>query len=68
MKAITFEDELGANPIVGEIPSELVEQAQEYHHQLSTRSRSTTTNDERVPRDETSVTADMLSVRSARRR
>src|SRR3982751_540258 len=26
MKAITFEDELGANPTVGEIPEELVEQ------------------------------------------
>src|SRR5437870_4802698 len=34
MKAITFEDELGAHPTVGEIPAELVEQAQEYHHQL----------------------------------
>ncbi len=34
MKSITFEDELGANPTVGEIPSELLEQAQEYHHQL----------------------------------
>jgi elongation factor G len=34
MKAITYADDLGANPEVREIPAELVEQAQEYHHQL----------------------------------
>ncbi|MFL6066859.1 MAG: elongation factor G, partial [Gaiellaceae bacterium] len=34
MKAITYADDLGANPEVREIPVELVEQAQEYHHQL----------------------------------
>src|SRR2546422_3523885 len=34
MKAITWSDDLGTAMDVGEIPAELVEQAQEYHHQL----------------------------------
>jgi elongation factor G len=34
MKAIEYTDDLGQNFEVGEIPAELVEQAQEYHHQL----------------------------------
>jgi elongation factor G len=34
MKAIEYTDDLGQNYEVGEIPAELVEQAQEYHHQL----------------------------------
>jgi elongation factor G len=34
MKAITYEDELGQKFSVGEIPAELAEQAEEYHHQL----------------------------------
>jgi elongation factor G len=34
MKAITWEDDLGMKMEVGEIPAQLVEQAQEYHHQL----------------------------------
>jgi elongation factor G len=34
MKAIEYTDDLGQNIEVGEIPAELVEQAQEYHHQL----------------------------------
>ncbi|MDQ5821132.1 MAG: GTP-binding protein, partial [Actinomycetota bacterium] len=34
MKAITYEDDLGEKFEVGDIPAELVEQAQEYHHQL----------------------------------
>src|SRR3989449_9118476 len=34
MKAITWSDALGTAMDVGEIPAELVEQAQEYHHQL----------------------------------
>ncbi|HEV8248754.1 MAG TPA: elongation factor G [Gaiellaceae bacterium] len=34
MKAITWGDDLGMKMDVGEIPSELLEQAQEYHHQL----------------------------------
>jgi elongation factor G len=34
MKAITYEDDLGEKFTVGEIPAELTEQANEYHHQL----------------------------------
>jgi len=34
MKAITWGDDLGMKMEVGEIPAELAEQAQEYHHQL----------------------------------
>jgi elongation factor G len=34
MRALVYQDELGTNYEVEEIPSELVEQAQEYHHQL----------------------------------
>ncbi len=34
MKAITYADDLGTKMDIGEIPAELVEQAQEYHHQL----------------------------------
>jgi elongation factor G len=34
MRAITYGDDLGTKMDVGEIPVELVEQAQEYHHQL----------------------------------
>jgi elongation factor G len=34
MKAVVWEDDLGTNMTVGEIPAELVEQANEYHHQL----------------------------------
>jgi elongation factor G len=34
MKAITYHDDLGQNMEVGEIPAELLEQANEYHHQL----------------------------------
>src|SRR6476469_364278 len=34
MKAVVWEDDLGTNMTVGEIPAELAEQAQEYHHQL----------------------------------
>jgi elongation factor G len=34
MKAVTYEDDLGTKMSTGEIPAELVEQAQEYHHQL----------------------------------
>jgi elongation factor G len=34
MKAVTWDDELGTNFTVAEIPAELVEQAHEYHHQL----------------------------------
>jgi elongation factor G len=34
MRAITYSDDLGTNMDVGEIPAELLEQANEYHHQL----------------------------------
>jgi len=34
MKAITYNDDLGQNMEVGEVPAELLEQANEYHHQL----------------------------------
>src|SRR5947208_1725846 len=34
MRATTWSDDLGTTMETGEIPSELVEQAQEYHHQL----------------------------------
>ena len=34
MRAITWEDDLGTKMDVGDIPPELTEQAQEYHHQL----------------------------------
>jgi elongation factor G len=34
MKSITWGDDLGTKIEVGEIPAELAEQAQEYHHQL----------------------------------
>ena len=34
MRAITYADDLGTKMDIGEIPAELAEQAQEYHHQL----------------------------------
>jgi elongation factor G len=34
MRSLTWEDELGEKVDIGEIPAELLEQAQEYHHQL----------------------------------
>ncbi len=34
MRSLTWQDELGEKVDVGEIPAELTEQAQEYHHQL----------------------------------
>src|SRR3954451_11508315 len=34
MRAITWSDDLGTKMDIGEIPAELAEQAQEYHHQL----------------------------------
>jgi len=34
MRSLTWEDELGEKIEVGEIPAELTEQVQEYHHQL----------------------------------
>jgi elongation factor G len=34
MRSITYADDLGTNPEIGEIPDQLSEQAHEYHHQL----------------------------------
>jgi elongation factor G len=34
MKAVTWADDLGTKMEIGDIPAELTEQAQEYHHQL----------------------------------
>jgi elongation factor G len=34
MRAITWSDDLGAKMEIGEVPAELVEQANEYHHQV----------------------------------
>ncbi|HMB19073.1 MAG TPA: elongation factor G [Gaiellaceae bacterium] len=34
MRSLTWSDDLGTNTVVGEIPPELDEQANEYHHQL----------------------------------
>jgi len=34
MKAITYEDDLGTRFTIGDIPAELVEQSEEYHHAL----------------------------------
>src|SRR4030095_5631975 len=34
MRSLTWSDDLGTNTEIGEVPAELVEQANEYHHQL----------------------------------
>jgi elongation factor G len=61
MKAIEYTDDLGENFEVGEIPAELVEQAQEYHHQLID---AVADHDEELLEtyleDENSVTPEML--------
>jgi elongation factor G len=61
MKAITWEDDLGTKIDVGEIPAELSEQAQEYHHQLID---AVADHDEELTEtyleDESAVTPDML--------
>jgi elongation factor G len=61
MKAITWDDELGTNITVGEIPAELAEQAHEYHHQLID---SVADHDDELMEtylgDEEKVTPDML--------
>jgi elongation factor G len=61
MKAITWEDDLGTKVEVGEIPAELSEQAQEYHHQLID---AVADHDEELTEtyleDESAVTPDML--------
>src|SRR5919106_1241842 len=61
MKAITWADDLGTKIEVGEIPAELAEQAQEYHHQLID---AIAEHDDELTEayltDEESVTPDML--------
>jgi elongation factor G len=61
MKAIVYKDDLGQTFEVTDIPAELVEQAQEYHHQLID---AVSNFDDEVLEayltDENSVTADML--------
>jgi elongation factor G len=61
MKAITWSDDLGTQVEVGDIPPELTEQAQEYHHQLI---EAVADHDEELLEtyleDEASVTPEML--------
>jgi elongation factor G len=61
MKAITWSDDLGTAMDVGEIPAELGEQAQEYHHQLID---AVADHDDELMEtyleDESAVTPDML--------
>ena len=61
MRAITYSDDLGTNMEIGEIPAELMEQANEYHHQLID---SVADHDEQLMEtyleDESAVTPDML--------
>jgi len=61
MRSIVYEDELGQRFTVGEIPEELREQAEEYHHQLID---AIAEHDEELMEtylmDEDSVTPDML--------
>jgi elongation factor G len=61
MRAITYADDLGTKMEIEEIPAELMEQAQEYHHQLID---SVADHDDELTEayltDETSVTAEML--------
>jgi elongation factor G len=61
LKAVTWDDELGTNITVAEIPAELAEQAHEYHHQLID---SVADHDDELMEtyleDEEKVTPDML--------
>jgi elongation factor G len=61
MKAITWADDLGTKIEVGDVPAELTEQAQEYHHQLI---EAVADHDEELfetyLEDEASVTPEML--------
>jgi elongation factor G len=61
MRAIVWQDDLGQRYEIEEIPAELLEQAQEYHHQLID---SVADHDEELTEtyllDEESVTPDML--------
>jgi elongation factor G len=61
MQAIAYKDDLGQQFDVGEIPEELVEQAQEYHHQLiDVISHFDDEVLEAYIEDESSVTSDMI--------
>ena len=68
MRAITFPDDLGTKMDVEEIPAELLEQAQEYHHQLI---EAVADHDDELTEtylgDENAVTPEMLkrAVRAA---
>ncbi len=68
MRALVWEDELGEKIEVSEIPAELLEQAQEYHHQLID---AVADHDDELMEtyleDESAVTPDMLrrAVRAA---
>jgi elongation factor G len=61
MRSLTWNDSLGTKVDVGEVPEELAEQAQEYHHQLI---EAVADHDEELMEtyllDEESVTAEML--------
>jgi elongation factor G len=61
MRALVYQDELGTNYEIEEIPAELAEQAQEYHHQLID---SVADHDDELLEtyllDEESVTPEML--------
>jgi elongation factor G len=61
MRSVTWDDPLGTKMDVGEIPAELAEQAQEYHHQLI---EAVADHDEELTEtyllDEESVTPEML--------
>src|SRR3954449_9332409 len=61
MRALVWQDELGTNYEIEEIPAELAEQAHEYHHQLI---NSVADHDEELMEtyllDEEKVTSDML--------
>jgi elongation factor G len=61
MRSLTYQDELGEKVDIGDIPAELSEQAQEYHHQLID---AVADHDDELMgaylEDENSVTAEML--------
>jgi elongation factor G len=61
MRAITWSDDLGANMEIGDVPQQLLEQANEYHHQVID---GVADHDDELMgaylEDESSVTADML--------
>ena len=61
MRAITWADDLGTKMEIGEIPAELAEQAEEYHHQLiDSIAEFDDELTETYLEDESSVTPDMI--------